>query len=65
MNAKNMKKIVAAVTRGEGDNKRSYWTQIGIAFENRDGSYNLRFDFLPTSTDTTIQLRDFDPRTDS
>jgi hypothetical protein len=28
---------------------------------NKDGSYNLRFDYLPAHlTDTTIQLREFD-----
>lgn len=30
--------------------------------ENRDGSLNLRFDFLPTDPTTTIQLRNFDER---
>jgi hypothetical protein len=63
MSARNMKHLVAAVERGEGDNKKSYWTRIGVAFENRDGSYNLRFDFLPaTLTTTTIQLREPNPR---
>jgi hypothetical protein len=27
-----------------------------------DGSSNLRFDYLPTSTETTVQLRDIEPR---
>jgi hypothetical protein len=57
---KNMKQLLAVVERGEGDNKRSFWTNIGVAFENRDGSWNLLFDFLPTNmAGTTIQLRDF------
>jgi hypothetical protein len=64
MTTKNLKKLVAAVTRGEGENRKSFWTKIGVAFENADGSFNLRFDFLPTSTDTTMQLRDFDPKGD-
>jgi hypothetical protein len=30
---------------------------------NKDGSYNLRFDYLPAHlADTTIQLREFDPK---
>jgi hypothetical protein len=33
---KKMKQIVAAVERGEGEAKKSYWTRIGVAFENRD-----------------------------
>lgn len=58
---KKMKQLVAAIERGEGEEKRTYWTRIGVAFENRDGSWNLRFDFLPARPDeTTIQLRDFE-----
>ena len=59
---KNMKKIVAVVERGEGNNKKGYWTRIGVAFENKDGSYNLRFDYVPTDPQTTIQIRDFDAK---
>ena len=44
---KNMKQLVGAIERGEGDDKKTYWTRIGVAFENRDGSWNLRFDFVP------------------
>jgi len=74
--SKNMKVIVAAVPRkanqkgptgwdsvgGEAEAPRSWWTKIGVAFENKDGSWNLRFDFLPTSAETTIQLREFEPK---
>ena len=62
MTDKNKKQIVAPVERGEGDKKKSYWTKIGVAFENRDHSYNLLFDYLPTDPQTTIQLRDFDAK---
>ena len=58
-NGKNMKQLVAAVERGEGEEKKSYWTRIGVGFENRDGSWNLRFDYLPARPDITVQLRDF------
>jgi hypothetical protein len=51
---KQIKQLVAAVER----NGKTYWTRIGVAFENRDGSWNLKFDFVPTSPGTTIQLRD-------
>lgn len=60
MSRPNMKKLVAVVNRGE----KAFWTNIGVAFENRDGSWNLRFDFIPTDRMTTIQLRDFQARTD-
>jgi hypothetical protein len=59
-NTKRMKQIVAAIERGEGEGKKTFWTRIGIAFENRDESWNLLFDFLPARPSaTTIQLRDF------
>ena len=55
MARKTMKEILGAVSRGN----RNYWTRIGVAFQNPgDGSWNLLFDYLPTSATTTIQLRD-------
>ena len=57
MTKKTMKQILAVVTR----NKANYWTRIGVAYENKDGSLNLRFDFVPTDPGTTIQVRDFRP----
>ena len=57
--------LVAVTERGEGEAKRNYWTRIGVAFRNRDGSWNLRFDYLPAHmATTTIQLRAFDPKED-
>ena len=50
--------------RGEGDQKKSFWTKIGVAYENRDGSWNLRFDYHPARPDITVQLRPFSPRED-
>jgi hypothetical protein len=52
---KNMKQLVAVVER----KGKSYWTNIGVAMENSDGSWYLRFDFLPTDPATTIQMRPF------
>jgi hypothetical protein len=63
MTDKKMKQIVAAVERGDGETKKTYWNRIGVAFENRDGSFNLRFDYVPARMgETTIQLRDFEPK---
>ena len=39
-------------------NERDFWTRIGVAFENRDGSWNMRFEYTPTRAETTIQLRE-------
>lgn len=45
---------IFGVTRhGEKD----WWTKIGAAWQNKDGSMNLNFDFLPTDPSATIQLR--------
>ena len=41
--------------------KKSYWTRIGIAHVNKDGSLNCYFDFFPARTDNgkiTIQIRE-------
>jgi hypothetical protein len=62
---KKMKQLVAVVERqGQNpDDKKAYWTRVGVAFENRDGSWNLRFDYLPARMgETTIQMRDIDPK---
>ncbi len=48
----------------DGPDAKKLWTRIGAAFENRDGSWNLRFDYFPTSPATTVQLRDIDVRND-
>ena len=61
-NGKAMKKLVAV---RKDRNEKNHWTTIGVAFENSDGSFNLRFDYIPTDpANTTIQLRDFDERTE-
>jgi len=65
MSTKNMMQLVAVVERGEGEDKKGYWTRIGVAFANRDGSWNLRFDYLPARMgETTIQLRAIDAKED-
>jgi hypothetical protein len=57
---KEMKQLMGVITRGEGEDKRTFWTKIGVAYRNKDDSYNLRFEYLPTDlANTTIQLRDF------
>ena len=60
-NGKAMKKLVAV---RKDRNDKNHWTTIGVAFENSDGSFNLRFDYLPTDPATTIQLRAFDDKSD-
>jgi len=40
-----------------GDSSRAYWREIGVAWENSDGSFNLRFEAVPTDWNNTLQLR--------
>jgi hypothetical protein len=50
-------KVVYGIVQREGMEK-SFWTRIGAAFENRDGSVNMKLDFLPASAETTLQIRE-------
>ncbi len=37
--------VFAITERGD----KSYWTRVGVAYTNRDGSINLSLDALPVS----------------
>jgi hypothetical protein len=50
-------KAVFALTERED---RTFWTRIGVAFVNSDGSITARLDALPTSGQ--LQIRDDEPR---
>ena len=54
MAERKRKELLGVVKRGE----RSYWTRIGAAFENSDGSWNLVFDYFPSAATTTVQMRE-------
>ena len=38
---------------------KSFWTKIGVAFENRDGSFSLKLSAIPVSGN--LQMRDPPP----
>ena len=54
-------KEVHGIKNVEGREK-GIWTRIGVGFPNSDGSMNLKFDYLPTNSEITIQLRDPQPQ---
>jgi hypothetical protein len=54
------KEVFGVVGRGD----QNFWTRIGVAFENSDGSLNLVLNFIPTDPETTIQIREPRPRDD-
>lgn len=50
-------KICYVITERAG---RNFWTKIGVAFTNRDGSINVKLDATPVSGE--FQIRDYVPR---
>jgi hypothetical protein len=49
---------IAYVVTQRGANK--YWTRVGAAFVNRDGSINVKLEAIPVSGE--IHVRDYVPR---
>lgn len=43
-------------------NEKSFWTKIGVAFQNRDGSYTVRLDAVPINGVLQIRDEDFNAR---
>jgi hypothetical protein len=58
MDTNKMKVVYTINERGE----RSFWTRIGVAYVNRDGSLNVKLDAVPVNG--TMQVRDWTPRDD-
>lgn len=54
----NRKEVWTVCPRGEG--KKDFWLRVGTAFENRDGSWSLVLDALPTTG--KLIVRDERPR---
>jgi len=52
---------IFAITKrpaGEDGIQKADWKKIGVAFVNKDGSLNLKFEIFPTpAAETTIQVR--------
>lgn len=51
-NGNNMKVVFALTERDQ----KTFWTKIGVAYVNRDGSITCKLDALPVSGQ--LQLRD-------
>ncbi len=56
MESKQLKVVYAITERGE----KSFWTKIGVAYTNRDGSITIKLDAVPVSG--TMQVREWTPR---
>ncbi len=44
---------IAYTVAGEGEKKR--WIKVGVAFENKDGSFNVLLDALPVNGHLNIR----------
>lgn len=44
----------------KGDNRKAYWMKVGIAYQNRDSSWNVYLDVIPF--DRKLQIREDDPK---
>ncbi len=53
-------KFIYVISTGKGDKK--FWTKVGVAFVNRDGSLNCKLDSLPI--DGELHIRDYTPQKD-
>lgn len=53
--------IVGVVNFEHEGEAKSRWTTIGTAFQNKDGSFNLRFEYMPV-IGATVQIRPFAKR---
>jgi hypothetical protein len=53
---RNMKTVFTVVERGQG---KSIWVRVGTGFLNKDGSWNLHLDAVPTNG--KLQVRDWEP----
>jgi hypothetical protein len=58
MESKQLKIVYTINERGD----KTFWTRIGVAYTNRDGSLNVKLDAIPVNG--TMQLRDWTPRDD-
>lgn len=47
--------------KGEGKDQKTYFNRAGVAFENRDGSLNVKLDLFPG---ITFQIREAQPAED-
>jgi len=55
-----MAKRFDIVTPRKGRDGKTFWTKIGVAFENKTGGYNLSFEALPIASmtdDGSIETR--------
>jgi hypothetical protein len=58
--ANKAKRELWGTVHREGSSK-DFWPRIGTAFENKDGSWNMLFDYFPRNPEATVQMREPKP----
>ncbi len=53
---KKIAKDVFTITETKNDSKKNFWTNVGVAFVNKDGSINVILNAFPVSG--KLQIRD-------
>lgn len=61
--ANSNRKDIWYIKQASKEGGKPFWIKIGTAFENKDGSLNLKFDVVPPSMDN-IQVREQTERED-
>ena len=56
------KKAVYTIMESKDPTKKAFWLRVGAAFTNRDGSYTVKLDALPTNG--SLHIRDWPARED-
>lgn len=56
MDPNKMKVVYTITDRGD----KSWWTKIGVAYVNRDGSLNIKLEAMPVNG--SLHVRDWTPR---
>lgn len=54
----NRRAVYVITEKTTNDGTRSFWTKVGAAFDNKDGSITIKLEALPLSG--TLQIRDDD-----
>ena len=57
---KKIAKDVFTITETKDDSKKNFWTNVGVAFVNKDGSINVILNAFPVSG--KLQIRDRKPQ---
>ena len=45
-----------------GENNKPFWREVGVAWQNQDGSLNLKFAVTPNFAEHTAQVRKYEAK---